>query len=472
MNGEEGVGLSWPGKADAIRAAHTPPAGRLVSCPDGPGRFDPAGNLFVEGDNLDALKLLRAEYAGRVGLIYTDPPYNARAALLYRDDFRRPDVAGPDAAWLSMIYPRLVLARELLRPDGLCCVSIGDAEAANLRLVMEEIFGPGNYVNTVSVKTKVAAGASGSGEDRRLKKNVEYLLIFARDYARMKSLARTFTEEPLAATLRRMRARGQSWKYTSVLLDPGRPRSLKTIEDAAGRPIEVLLCEPVARTTIAAVCRDEGLSEEEAYGRHFDRVFSDTNAQTTIRTRLIEACGPLAAGQAYQLRYVPRSGRDRGRPITHTYISPTVRRVIWLSDVARLRGDVVMRKTRLGTLWDGLHCNNLGKEGGVRFPHGKKPLDLVRRCLSLAPDRDALVLDLFAGSCTTAHAVLEQNARDGGRRRFLCIQSPEPLENHPQYATIAELGKARIRNAIEELNHRGEPRQGEERAWGQAVICD
>ena len=362
-----------------------------------------------------------------------------------------------------MIYPRLVLARELLRPDGLCCVSIGDAELANLRLVMEEIFGPASYVNTVSVKTKVAAGASGGGEDRRLKKNVEYLLIFARDGARMKSLSRTFTEEPLLTTIGRMRARGESWKYTSVLLDPGRARKLKTLEDAGGNPIEVLLCEPIQRTTIAALCRDEGLSEEAAYREHFGRVFSDTNAQTSIRTRLIAACGPLAPGQAYQLRYVPRSGRDRGRQVTHTYVSPTVRRVIWLSDVARLSGDVVMKRTRLGTLWDGLHYNNVGKEGGIPFPHGKKPVDLIRRCLSLVPDRDALVLDFFAGSCSTAHAVLAQNADDGGRRRFLCIQSPEPLENHPQFATIAELGRARIRNVIAELNRRSEQKQEEDR---------
>jgi len=470
MNGGEGFGLVWPGKADAIRAAGTPPTGTLVPCPAGSGRLDAAESLFIEGDNLEALKLLRRDYAGRVHLIYTDPPYNARAALLYRDDFGRTAGAGPGggahAAWLSMIYPRLAVARELLRPDGLICVSIGDAELANLRLVMEEIFGPASYVNTVSVKTKVAAGASGGGEDRRLKKNVEYLLIFARDPTRMKSLAGTFTEEPLAATIARMRARGESWKYTSVLIDPGRPRRLTTLEHAGGEPIEVLLCEPVRRTTIAAVCRDEGLCEEGAYRKHFDRVFSDTNAQTSIRTRLIEACGPLAPGQAYQLRYVPRSGRDRGRQVIHTYVSPTVRRVIWLSDVARLSGDVVMKKTRLGTLWDGLHYNNVGKEGGIRFPHGKKPVELVRRCLSLVPDRDALVLDFFAGSCSTAHAVLEQNAQDGGRRHFLCIQSPEPLPGHLHFPTIAELGKARIRNAIAELNRRGE------HTWGQAVICD
>ena len=222
-------GLLWPGKSAALREADTPATGRLVPCPAVSLQFDSTGNRFVDGDNLEALKLLEADYSGRVRLVYADPPYNAGAGLLYRDRFGR-----GDGNWLSMIYPRLALARRLLRPDGLCCVSIGDAELANLRLVMEEIFGPQNYVNTVSVQAKPAAGASGGGEDRRLKKNVEYVLLFARDYTRMQSLAATYSEEPLMAAIERMRTRGQSWKYTSVLLDAGRPR--KQHDDRLGSP--------------------------------------------------------------------------------------------------------------------------------------------------------------------------------------------------------------------------------------------
>jgi adenine-specific DNA-methyltransferase len=249
------------------------------------------------------------------------------------------------------------------------------------------------------------------------------------------------------------------------LLDAGERRPLETIRDAEGDPIEVFLCEPVRRTTVAAVCRQQKLTEEEAYQRYFDRIFSDTNAQTSIRARLIEACGRLGPGQAYQLRYVPRSGRDKGREVVHTYVSPTVRRVIWLADSARLEDRSVIKKSRLGTLWEHINYNNVGKEGGIRFPHGKKPIDLIRTCLRLLPDPEGLVLDFFAGSCSTAHAVLQQNARDGGRRRFVCIQSPEPAAGDPRFATIADLGKARIRNAIDELNRGSAPSPGEDRGF-------
>jgi adenine-specific DNA-methyltransferase len=457
-SGIETFGLVWPGKAAAINEADVPPMGRLVACPGESIGFETTENLFIEGENLHALKLLANDYAGRVALVYIDPPYNTRSALLYRDDLG-------DAAWLSMIYPRLVLARRLLAPAGLICVSIGDAQLAGLRLVMDEVFGRENYLNTVSVKTKVSSGASGGGQDKRLKKSVEYVLVFARDWARMASLAQTFTEEPLPTAIDRMRAAGESWKYTSILLDAGERRPLRTIHDAEGEPIEVFLCEPVRRTTVAAVCRRQKLTEEAAYRRYFERIFSDTNAQTSIRSRLIEACGRLGPGQAYQVRYVPRSGRDKGREVVHTYVSPTVRRVIWLADSARLDDGAVIKKTRLGTLWEHIRYNNVGKEGGVRFPHGKKPIDLIRTCLRLLPDPEGLVLDFFAGSCSTAHAVLRQNARDGGRRRFVCVQSPEPAAGDPRFATIAELGRARIRNAIDELNRGGPPSPGEDRGF-------
>src|SRR5205823_5199709 len=121
--------------------------------------------------------------------------------------------------WLSMMYPRLFLARNLLHEEGLIAIQIGDTEVANLKKIADEILGEENFINIISVKTKVAAGASGGGEDRRLKKNVEFILLYAKSIGSAPSFARSFTEEPLMRVIQDMRDAGQSWKYTSVILD-------------------------------------------------------------------------------------------------------------------------------------------------------------------------------------------------------------------------------------------------------------
>ena len=472
--GKERYGMNWPGKADCFKTIQQPSMATLVPVQGESVAWDTTENLIIEGDNLEVLKLLQKSYLGRVKMIYIDPPYNTGNDFIYPDNYAESletylrytgqvDSEGRKystnteadgrfhSKWLNMMYPRLFLARNLLHEEGLIIAQIGDTELANLRRILDELFGEENYVNTVAVKAKVAAGASGGGEDKRLKKNVEFVLIYARNLDALDGFNHCFVEQPLMAVIKEMREADQSWKYTSVLVDEGTRRKLTTTKDGDGNPIEIFLHEGIRRTTLNDLCQTEGISEAEAYRKYLSKLFSDTNAQTSIRTRVIDATGPLKEGQMYSVEYVPGSGRDKGKRVRHFYVSPTVRRVIWLSDVAYESGGEVIKRERTGTLWDDISYNNIGKEGGIPFPNGKKPVELLRRVLKLSRTTDDLVLDFFAGSGTAAHAVVAQNAADVGSRRFILIQLPEPAEEEG-FKTISNLTVARVSNVLRDLN--------------------
>ncbi len=446
--------------------------------------FDATQNLFIEGDNLDALKLLQETYLGKVKLIYIDPPYNTGSDLIYEDDFSESsegffkkslqiDESGNrmtlnaessgrfHSDWLSMLYPRLRLARNLLDGDGVICISISDIELKNTLALCNEVFGEQNYINTISVMAKVSAGASGGGEDKRLKKNIEYVVIYAKSFESFNPLSHLYTERPLIDVIEEMRDAGESWKYTSILLGAGERTFFGEIKDGDGNAIEIYKRSDVERTTISKVCKSEGITEAEAYRKYFKQIFSDTNAQTSIRTRVIDAVGGLDDSEILEVEYVPRSGRDKGVKVTHAYISPSVRRVIWLRDVADASGDKIIKREKLGTFWDNFDYNNVGKEGGVPFPDGKKPVDLLRTCIDLYNGREGVFMDFFSGSGSMAHAVMLANARDAGKRRFIAVQINEPIdEKNKKYESviafyrsegislaIADIAKERIRRA-------------------------
>lgn len=481
---QERYQLNWPGKREALLIANAPTAKTLRPCREESANFDTTQNLFIEGDNLDALKLLQESYLGKVKMIYIDPPYNTGTDLIYQDDFSETTqtyfdssnqadsqgnrmVANPEtdgryhSKWLTMMYSRLRLARNLLDEDGAICVSISDLELKNTMSILNEVFGEKNYINTISVMAKVSAGASGGGEDKRLKKNIEYIVVYAKSFDNFNTLSHLYTERPLTDVIDEMRREGESWKYTSILLGADQRTFFGTVSDGDGNPIDIYKRTGVIRTTISRVCRQEGINEAEAYKKYFNQIFSDTNAQTSIRTRVIDAVGNLDDSEILEVEYVPRSGRDKGSKVVHTYISNTVRRVIWLSDVADASGDKIIKKEKLGTFWDNFDYNNVGKEGGIPFPDGKKPIDLIRTCIDLYNGQDGIFMDFFAGSCSLSHAIIKANALDGGNRKFIVVQLDEVIEeSNKKYEAaikfykenniplkISEVGKERIRRA-------------------------
>ncbi len=449
--GKERFGLNWPGKADCMKIIQQPSVATLRPLRDESIAFDTTGNIYIEGDNLEVLKLLQKSYFGKVKMIYIDPPYNTGKEFIYPDKYQEglntylaytgqiddegkkfstnSDTSGRyHSNWLTMMYPRLYLARNLLDETGYICISIGEDEVANLRELGNEVFGEENFINCVSVFSKVSAGASGGGEDKRLKKNVEYILIFAKNLESMNDVSHMYSTRPLISVIEEMRNAGESWKYTSILIDKGKRTFFKEIKDGDGNPIQIFKCAGVKRSTIKQVMKNEGLSEKAAYDKYFESIFSDTNAQTSIRTRVMDAVGNLADEEMLEVEYTPRTGKDKGKKVVHGYVSNTVRRVIWLSDVSERGNGEILKRDKVGTLWDDFDYNNLGKEGGVPFPNGKKPIKLIQRCLQISKETDGIVLDFFGGSASTGHAVLQQNIEDNGSRKFILVQLPENID--------------------------------------------
>ena len=187
---------------------------------------------------------------------------------------------------------RLEVARDLLKEEGVIFVQCDDNEQAYLKVLMDEIFGRSNFLNQISVKMKQTSGASGGGEDKKLKKNIEYIIIYTKNMdgdSGFKKFNEVYDEEDLFTVIKQMRDEGKSWKYTRVIKSLGTRKLLKTIYDGSGQPIDLYTHENVVIEPISKISKEENISEEECYLKYFDFIFRDTNAQSSIRTRVMDA---------------------------------------------------------------------------------------------------------------------------------------------------------------------------------------
>lgn len=422
MSRKQKLELSWIGKEarpkleprilleDSAKSYHAPH--RVTE-------HDTFDNKLIFGDNLLALKALEQEFAGRVKCIYVDPPYNTGQAMPHYDDGLE------HSLWLSLMRERFDLLKRLLQKNGVFFCQLNDDEMAYGKVLLDEVFGRENFLNQVSVKMKQTAGASGGGEDKRLKKNIEYILIYARDKdgdGGFQSFNEVYDEEDLFEVIEDMRAEGKSWKYTRVLKSLGQRKYLTTFEDGSGQPIKVYRHENVVMTPINKICDEEKLTEEECYVKYFDKIFRDTNAQSSIRTRVMEAVG--GQGDFFSIEYVPRSGKSKGREVTLYYKGNNCDLIAWLRDVAVKKGDRIVKLEKAGTYWEGFPLNNLTKEGGVQFPQGKKPEALIQKVLELSTDPGDWVLDSFGGSGTTGAVAHKMG------RRWIMVELGEHCHTH------------------------------------------
>lgn len=399
-------------------------------------------NFILEGDNYHSLSVLNYTHAGKVTAIYIDPPYNTgQEDFLYNDNYVDREDTFRHSKWLSFMSARLHLAKSLLRSDGMIFVSIDDNEVGYLRVLLDEVFGEENFINCISVKTKSAAGASGGGEDKKLKKNIEYLLWYAKSRDEF-SFNNLYVSRPLEDIIAEKEDEGKSYEYRSVLLSEGQRELFKVLKDGSGADINVYKHVGYKITTIPQLVAKEGLTREAAYYTYFDQVFRTTNAQSSIRTRVMEAT--QGEDGLFSIDYVPRSGKSKGQLTTNHYMGAQSDLFAWLSSTADKTKTKILKKEKLGTLWDDLSWNGLAAEGGVKFAKGKKPLAFITRILQLIPDNNALILDFFAGSGTTGHATLLQNSIDGGKRTFI-------LATNDEGGIASETTYPRIVNAIEGL---------------------
>ncbi len=404
---QERYQLDWPGKREALFAANAPIAKTLRPVREESVNFDTTQNLFIEGDNLDALKLLQESYLGKVKLIYIDPPYNTGNDFVYNDDFAETTddylarsgqkdeegnrlVANPESNgrfhsdWLSMMYPRLKLARNLLSEDGIIFVSIDDNEASNLRRIMDEIFGAANLFAEL-----VVIRAEGGGLAKRVVKGHDYLIGYTRDSSSFPGMYRAKD------------VRGQI-----VELD-GRSFWIET----------------------------DWLRAE--FGKYGTLAYEDIEAVKGVRKKQ-EIDDGLASGL---YRLIPRGDEHivgRLRPLDEDGSK-------FYSVIKHLNKDA--KNALIPLQMDGLFDN-------------PKPLNLIHELVMGATrfsrNSEQIILDFFAGSGTTAHATLRANAEDGGNRRFIMIQLQEQTDqNSPAakagYAAIPHLTRERIRRAADRV---------------------
>ena len=431
---DEKYGLNWHGKRAARQLALTPSTGTLRPCPEDSVDWETTQNLMIEGDNLEVLKLLQKSYAGRVKLIYIDPPYNTGSDFVYPDDFRdsirnymeltgqvegtakvssNTEASGRfHTDWLNMMYPRLKLARNLLSDDGVICISIDEFEEHNLRIVANEVFGEENLVEAMVWKRRYGGGA----KEKHLVSIHEYVLVYAREKAALGELFVDLSREQVERYYKL-----QDEKYET--LGPYRLQPLQPAKSMADRPN--------LRFPITAPDGTELWPRRQwLWGRE----------------RFQEAI------ERDELAFSMKDG------------SWTVNRKQYLRDP-----DGTERLTKQASIVDGVYGQQgssevdaiFGESGVFLFP---KPTGLVALLLQLFA-RDGTVLDFFAGSGTTGHAVMAQNVSDKGNRRFVLVQLPElltPDRREQKIAAefcdalgrprnIAEITKERLRRAAKNI---------------------
>lgn len=365
-------------------------------------------NLIIKGNNLLALESLKSQFKGQIKLIYIDPPYyfmdnKDQDSFRYNTNFKL-------STWLTFMKNRLEIAKELLKDDGVIFVQIDDDGQAYLKVLMDEIFGQKNYLNTICVKMKNIAGASGGGEDKKLKKNIEFILLYCKDYEFVKSYNPVYEYTEIYDLVQYYRENNISWKYTSVLYYEGDKEYLCSTVDGSGDEIKIYKrINPIFKS-VSQIAKEEGLSEREVYYKYMDRIFTTAMPQSSIRERVLEVIEREEDRlELYSIEYIPKSGKNKGKIYEQFYKGKKLRLVTWLRDVVEKKGDLYYKKDLKGTFWDGINLNNLSKEGNVRFPNGKKPEQLIKDIMKLYVEKGDIVMDFFLGSGTTAAVAHKMN---------------------------------------------------------------
>ena len=400
-------------------------------------------NLILEGDNYHSLSVLNYTHLGSIDLIYIDPPYNTgNEDFIYNDKYVDNEDGFRHSKWLSFMSKRLELAKNLLKADGMIFISIDDNEQANLKLLCDDIFGSENFINCISVKTKASSGASGGGEDKKLKKNVEYLLFYSknRNFFNYKT---TYVETELMDIIAEKREDGKQFEYKKILYNEGRKEAFQTIKDGSGLDIVIFKHSNYEIKSVAQIMKEEDLSEEQVYSQYFEKIFRGQPAQSSIRTRVNDATGN--SRELFSIEYTPRSGKRKGQLATNYYINCDL--VNWLSDTAIKTKAGVKKREKLGTLWTGFSWNGLSSQGGVNFGNGKKPVEFIKKIIEHHPKNDITVLDFFAGSGTTAEAVLNINREDNGSRKFIVCNNNADTKKEHKIAESVLL--KRVKNVVE-----------------------
>ena len=448
--------LTWPGKKEAVLLANKVSRDTLRPMINQSVNFADAKNLYIEGDNLDVLMILQESYLNKIKCIYIDPPYNTGSDFIYNDDYSKStsdellesgqiDEMGNrlvtntesngkfHSDWLTMMYPRLKIARNLLKKDGLLFVSIDDNELTNCIKLLEEIYGESNVINVISLKTNETKGLKNSGVEKKFPKNKEYLIIACKDRNEYKFNINKIQkdDDELRSYVR---------YYNKYIPNIEEDVSKWKIEDfkplCNGKNDEEILQlkKQYADKLIYPVTPDNEIKYD----------MNDGEFKKVVNSKGNEAVYYKENGKIYNLLFLKANSEKN-----------------------------------LGDLWVDISTININKEtyGMPTYYNGQKPIKLLERILKYAtnPNDNDIVMDFFAGSSTTADAVIRLNCEDGGNRKFISVQIGEDLNENLKKVTnqdtkkkikilidffkennleenLKEYGKERIRRAISENN--------------------
>ena len=426
-DGEERYQFTWPDKKSHAHLANTPTNKTLRPCREESVDFDHTQNLYIEGDNLDVLKVLRETYLGKVKMIYIDPPYNTGNDFVYNDDFSQSaddyqensgqvDENGNRLVqntesngrfhtdWLNMIYPRLKVAKDLLTENGVIFISIDDNEVENLKKICNEVFGERNFLTTITRTTGTPTGGGFDG----LVNELDYIVVFS-----------------------------------------------KNIEQATINGIEMSE-------------KDASIyDQEDENGRFLTRSLRRTGGEDRREDRptmyyaikapdgtLIYPKGPTGYDSRWICSEQKYKELEQNNLIAWKKVERNGEQIWQVQQKFYLEG----RTKAPGNLWNDIEGNKKAtRDIRVLFDTKKvfefpKPVGLLKKIISISSETEAIILDFFSGSCTTAHAVMQLNAEDGGNRRFIMVQLPEETDEKSEaykagYKNICEIGKERIRRA-------------------------
>lgn len=424
--GDERYDFTWVGKRAALQEAAKPIRKTLRPCPEESVDWENTKNLYIEGDNLEVLKLLQNSYMGKVKMIYIDPPYNTGNDFVYQDDFHQTkqeyDLFAGDvneegerlvrntesngrfhSDWCSMIYSRLMVARNLLTEDGVIFISIDDNEVENLKKICNDVFGESNFISQIAWKRKKEI----SNDSNNVAIQGEYILCYGRT-------------------------------NTSLSLEP---LSDEYVSKSYNEPNEDF---PLGKWRPVPLTVSKGLSG----GGYTYTITTPTGVKHTRLWAWPEKSflKLLEEGKVY-------FGKDK---------SGVPQRVMYISE---------SKGQPISNYWDNVATNKEGKKDilqlfGDNTFDTPKPTGLIRKMMRVSMDTDSLILDFFSGSATTAHAVMQLNAEDGGSRKFIMVQLPEETEEKSEayksgYKNICEIGKERIRRAGKKILEEQKAKQGD-----------
>jgi len=427
--GKERFGLNWPGKAECFKTIQQSSIGTLVPDREESVDFDTTENLFIEGDNLETLKLLQKSYLGKIKMIYIDPPYNTGNDFIYPDNYSESldtyleytgqvDNEGRKfstntetdgrfhSKWLNMMYPRLFLAKNLLREDGVVFISIEDTEYQNLRLLCNEIFGEENFIDNIIWKKRYGGGA----KEKYLVSLHEYILVFAKNKADINPIFIPNNEESI--------------KRYYVKKD----ENFENRGPYRTHPLEATKSMGERKNLVFPIPGPDG---SEVWPKR-QWLWGKERVANAIGKNEIEFLKDKDGGWAVHTKQYLKEESGKTREIKAFSIIDDVYTHHGTNEIISLFGNAQI----------------------FSFP---KPTELLIKLINIGIEQnDGLILDLFAGSSSTAEAVLKLNSRDNGHRQFICIQLPEPTNNESEaykmgFKTIADISKERIKRAISKI---------------------